>query len=176
MLGSTAVIDYGHTFTFPVPAPQLWARIAQLDRFASWWTWLHDYSVEGTGLEHGTVLHGTVAPPLPYRMRLDVVLDECVPEERILASVHGDLEGSAQLTFVGDGAQTQARAAWTIEMMQRPMRIAAKIGHPLLQWGHDHVVDATVVEFRRQLVGELSASEHSRNDERQREGNHRPRQ
>jgi hypothetical protein len=151
---SAYVIEYDGAFTFPVPVTTVWARLVQVDRFSSWWSWLREFSVEGSGFEHGTVLHGVVAPPFPYRMRLDVVLDECVPERRITALVHGDLEGAAQLTFDGDDAETRAHATWTIEMMQRPMRMAARIAPLLLRWGHDRVVDATVDGFRRHLVDE----------------------
>jgi len=151
---SPYVIDYDATFTFPVSVAVLWATMVQVDRFSSWWSWLREFSVEGTGLEHGTVLHGVVAPPLPYRMRLEILIDECVPERRITALVHGDLQGAARLTFDGDDAETRAHAMWTIEMMQRPMRVAASVAYPLLRWGHDRVVDATVEGFRRHLVGE----------------------
>jgi hypothetical protein len=151
---SPYVIEYDNTFTFPVTVAELWATMAQVDRFPSWWSWLDDFSVVGEGLEHGTVLHGTVAPPLPYRMRLDVVLDECIPERRITALVHGDLEGAAKLAFDGDDTEARVHATWTIEMMQRPMRMAARFAHPLLRWGHDRVVDATVDGFRRQLGSE----------------------
>ena len=156
MASSPYVIEYDGTFTFPVPVAQVWATMVQVDRFPSWWSWLDEFSVEGEGLEHGTVLRGTVAPPLPYRMRLDVVVDECIPERRITARVHGDLEGAAKLTFNGDDAEARVHATWTIEMMQRPMRLASRIAHPLLRWGHDRVVDATVDGFRRQLGGENS--------------------
>jgi hypothetical protein len=145
------VIDYDGTFTFPVPAADVWATIARFDCFTSWWSWLREFSFEGSGLQHGTALHGFVSPPLPYRMRLDVVLDECVPQQRLTAVVHGDLEGTAELTFEGDDSQTRVHAVWTVEMMQRPMRIAARITKSLLRWGHDRVVDATVDGFRRQL-------------------------
>ena len=37
-------------------------------------------------------------------------------------------------------------------MMQRPMRLAATIAAPLLRWGHEHVVNATVNGFRRHVV------------------------
>ena len=63
------------------------------------------------------MLHGIVAPPLPFCMRLDVVLDECVPERRITAFVHGDLEGTARLTFDGDDAEARAHATQTIELV-----------------------------------------------------------
>jgi hypothetical protein len=36
-------------------------------------------------------------------------------------------------------------------MMQRPMRMASRFAHPLLQWGHDAVVALTVAGFRRRL-------------------------
>ena len=108
--------------------------------------------MDGDGLQHGTVLHGVVAPPLPYRMRLDVVLDECVPERCLTARVHGDLEGAAAIDFDGDDAVSMAHATWTIEMMQRPMRTADRFAHSLLRWGHDRVVDATVDGVRRRLT------------------------
>jgi len=34
------------------------------------------------------------------------------------------------------------------------MRIAARVAYPLLRWGHDRVVDATVDGLRRQLVAD----------------------
>jgi hypothetical protein len=149
---SPNVIEYDGTFAFPVSIERLWLAVARLDQFSSWWGWLHDYTVEGTALEAGTVLHGVVEPPLPYRMRLDVVLGECVPEHSIAAQVHGDLEGAAHLTFDGDERSARAHATWTIEMMQRPMRLAARFAHPMLRWGHDRVVDATVDGFRHRAL------------------------
>ncbi len=85
-------------------------------------------------------------------MQLDVALAECVPRAHIAAFVQGDLEGVAKLTFDGDDAEALVHATWTIEMMQPPMRMAARFAHPLLQWGHDRVVEATVDGFRRQIV------------------------
>jgi hypothetical protein len=32
------------------------------------------------------------------------------------------------------------------------MRVASRVAHPLLQWGHDRVVDVTVARFRRFLA------------------------
>jgi hypothetical protein len=151
---SAHVIEYDGAFTFPVSVAQLWATMVQFDRFPSWWSWLHEFSVEGNGLERGTVLHGIVAPPVPYRMRIDVVLEDCVPERCVTALVHGDLEGTAKLTFDGTGTESRAHVTWTLEMMQRPMRMAATIAYPLLRWGHDRVVEATVDGFRRHLVPE----------------------
>ena len=95
------------------------------------------------------------ALPLPQRLPADLLArrpDILAAHARISAAVHGDLEGAAQLTFDGDEARTRAHASWRIEMMQRPMRVAARFAYPLLRWGHDRVVDATVDGFRRHLV------------------------
>jgi hypothetical protein len=40
---------------------------------------------------------------------------------------------------------------WTIEMMQRPMRVAARLAPRMLRWGHDRVVESTVASFRSRL-------------------------
>jgi hypothetical protein len=145
------VIEYERSFGFPVSPRRLWAAISQFDSFCSWWSWLHEFSVDGDALVPGTVLHGVVEPPLPYRMRIDVVVDHCEPPRRLGATVHGDLEGAAALSFNGDNHDTVVHATWSVEMMQVPMRLAARFGRPVLRWGHDRVVDATVAGFRRHL-------------------------
>ena len=153
MATAAHVIHYDRTFVFRVSLAELWATVAQLDGFPRWWGWLDEFSVDGNGLRsRNRVARDQVTPPLPYRMRLDVVMvAECVAEDQISALVHGDLEGTARLVFRGSDAESSAHASWTIEMMQRPMRLAARYAHPLLRWGHDRVVDATVDGFRRHL-------------------------
>jgi hypothetical protein len=84
-------------------------------------------------------------------LRIDVELTECVPPRRIDAVVHGDLEGEATLEIRDAGAGSRVEVAWTVEMMQRSMRMASRFAHPLLQWGHDVVVGITVAGFRRRL-------------------------
>jgi len=64
---------------------------------------------------------------------------------RIEAKVHGDLEGSALLTLEAHDGGTRADVSWRIEMTQRRMRVAARLAGPLLRWGHDRVVAATVM-------------------------------
>jgi carbon monoxide dehydrogenase subunit G len=145
------VIDYRDTFRFALPPEKLWEVIEEVDAFEGWWGWLSDVHLDGGSLCTGAVLHGVVTPPLPYRMRLRVELEDCRRPSEVHAGVHGDLEGHADLLLEPDGAGTRATVAWRIEMMQRPMRLAARVAHPMLRWGHDRVVEATVRGFRRRL-------------------------
>lgn len=123
----------------------------EVDQFESWWPWLEEFRLEGSGLQVGSVLHGVVAPPLPYRMRLRIEITRSEPTKEIDAVIHGDLEGQASIEIQPSDLGARAEVAWTVEMMQRPMRLAARFGRPLLQWGHDRVVEITVGGFRRRL-------------------------
>jgi hypothetical protein len=107
--------------------------------------------MEGETLVAGSVLYGVVTPPLPYRMRIRVELTQCERPVAIDATISGDLQGEAQLTMRAGDEGSLVEVAWTVEMMQRPMRLASRFGLPLLQWGHDRVVEMTVAGFRRRL-------------------------
>lgn len=150
------MIDYRGRFHFPVRPRELWAAIEKPERFEQWWGWLSDLSVEGPALEAGCVLRGTVAPPVPYRMHVEVEVTRCVSERVLDATVSGDLAGAAHLRTQPCPDGTVAEVEWSLEMLQVPMRIAARVAHPLLRWGHDRVVEATVSGFRSQLRRHLT--------------------
>ena len=114
MAESPYVFECTATFTFAATREQVWAVLERFEALATTWPWLRELRLDGTGLRQGTVVRGVVSPPLPYEMRLEVVLDDCATAECINASVHGDLEGSAHIEFYGDGAETRAGVCWTI--------------------------------------------------------------
>ena len=146
------VMTYRREFEFSVSPAELWDVMGEVDQFEAWWNWLEEFRLEGGSLEEGAVLHGVVAPPVPYRMRIQIELNRCEPPCRIEALIHGDLEGEASLDLRARGTGSSAEVAWTVEMMQRPMRLADRMAHPVLQWGHDRVVEITVAGFRRRLA------------------------
>ncbi|MHB8681772.1 MAG: SRPBCC family protein [Acidimicrobiales bacterium] len=147
-----SVIDYRGSFFFPLTPEELWDAVSHTERFETWWRWLGDFRLEGGGLVDGAVLHGVVSPPVPYQMRVRIHLDRCRRPAHIEATVAGDLRGPATLALHPTDGGTRADVAWRIEMMQRPMRLAARVAGPLLHWGHDRVVDMTVAGFRRHLA------------------------
>ncbi len=146
-----AVITYQRDHRFDMEPERLWDRIGEVDQFEGWWPWLSEFRLEGDGLVTGSVLFGAVSPPLPYRMRLRVELVDCQRPYSIDATVGGDLVGVARLRLHPEGVGTRAEVGWTVEMRQPAMRLANRIGRPVLQWGHDRVVEMTVVGFRRRI-------------------------
>ena len=143
-LVAAPVIEYRGTYAFALSPEELWAAIEQVDKFGGWWGWLQEFRLDGDGLRAGSVLHGVVAPPLPYRMRLRVEIVSSIKNKSLGAEVHGDLEGVAHLEMHAITVGTTVDIDWTVEMMQRPMRLASRFAYPLLRWGHDRVVEMTL--------------------------------
>lgn len=152
MIHVPPVIAYQRGFDFAATPAELWAAIGDADAFERRWSWLRDFSIEGGSLKTGSVMHGVVVPPVRYRMRVDVELVRCRRPSVIDALVHGDLEGVATLRMRRAGDGTRVEVTWRVEMMQRTMRIASAVAHPLLVKAHDVVVEMTVAGFRRELA------------------------
>jgi len=138
-------------YHFGLPPDRLWERIGDVEQFEGWWPWLSEFRLDGDGLSEGSILTGVVTPPLPYRMRIEVELERCDRPRSIDAAVRGDLTGEARLLISPEDTGSRVGMSWTIEMRQPVMRLAARFGRPLLQWGHDRVVETTVASFRRRL-------------------------
>jgi hypothetical protein len=147
------VVSYRNDYEFPQSPGGIWDALEEVDHFALWWPWLEEFRLEGDSLATGAVLYGVVAPPLPYRMRVEIELTRCEKPGIIEALVHRDLEGEATIVLCSQGVGAHVEVAWTLEMMQRPMRMADRMAHPILKRGHDRVVENTVAEFRRRLGG-----------------------
>ena len=146
-------ISYRGSFRFPIAPVELWSLIEDPRHFEQWWGWLHDVECTDARIMTGSVLTGIIDPPVPFTMQARVVIDECEPPRRILASVAGDIAGTADLDVGGADREARVTIGWQVEMMQRRMRMATRVARPLLQWGHDRVVEAAVRGFRRQLTG-----------------------
>jgi hypothetical protein len=145
-------VDYHGEFWFPVSPSRLWETIERFEDFESWWGWLADFGADGSGLVDGNVLHGTVIPPVPYRLRLTIRLHRCDRPWLVEAAVGGDLSGWAVLRLAEAGDGTRVTATWLVEMRSAPLRVAGRVAYPLMRWGHDRVVAMTISGFRRRAL------------------------
>jgi len=146
-------IDYRGAFWFPVEPAELWATIERFDSFESWWAWLHDFGAEDDSLVAGNVLHATVVPPVPYRLRMDIHLEASSPPHVVEATIDGDVSGSAVFRLEPSDDGTRVAVVWSLDMRSRPLRVAAAVAYPLMRWGHDRVVEMAVSGFRRRALG-----------------------
>lgn len=146
-------VDYRGAFWFPVGPDELWGTIERFDQFESWWVWLRKFDADTDGLIAGNALHGTVVPPVPYRLRLDVRLEQCLRPRLVQATVGGDVRGSAEMRMepVDDG--TWVSVAWSLDMVSTALRVAARVAYPLMYWAHGRVVEMAVAGFRQRAIG-----------------------
>lgn len=144
-------LEHDGVYLLSASADEVWERISDVERFPSWWGWLHDLRVEEPGLADGGVLRGVVAPPLPYRFEVAIHLDEVVAGERIVAHLDGDIAGPAELHLAEHVDGCEATIRWSIEITQPALRMAARVTGPAVEWGQDRVVAATVRGFEQVL-------------------------
>jgi uncharacterized protein YndB with AHSA1/START domain len=146
---------FDRAWTFSVAPDELWAVLTRTDEFRRWWPWLRQIS--GDGLVPGGRSTCVVRAPVPYTLRFTVTVVDLVPGERIEAVVDGDLAGPARLWVApaagrgGDGG-SEVRLAWEMELRRPALRAAARVGRPVMEWGHDWVVGTGVEQFRHRAL------------------------
>jgi uncharacterized protein YndB with AHSA1/START domain len=142
-------ISSDRSYRFAVPPEALWAEIADVRRFQTWWPWLHRF--DGEGMAAGDVWHCTVQPPLPYTLSFQITIEEVAPTERVSATVTGEITGSAELTLVPDDDGCTARLTSQLAPASRFLQTIALVARPVVSLGHDWVLDTGARQFRRQL-------------------------
>lgn len=134
-------------WTFSVPPAELWAALTEIDRFQEWWPWLR--TLDSGGLAEGAVSRCMVRAPVPYSLSFSVTVVETVPEHLVRALISGDLEGPARLDVASHPDGSEARLAWELELKDPLLRAASRVARPVMEWGHDWVIQSGVRRFRR---------------------------
>lgn len=135
------------TWQFGVGVDDLWRRLTAVDDYRSWWPWLRRFEADD-GFRTSARWRCVVAPPLPYVVRFGVVLDEVDEGRLVRARVEGDIHGEAELSVGGSSAGSSARLTSRLAPADPILRRVALLAPPLVQWGHDWVLD----QGRRQFV------------------------
>jgi uncharacterized protein YndB with AHSA1/START domain len=141
------VIRSDRAFSFDVPVDQLWSAIVRTEDYPTWWPWLRSFAAEG--FETGAAWRCLVQPPLPYSLRFTITLDDVVPCEHAVATITGDIEGTATLTVEPDGEGSRARLVSDLAPASGLLQAFALAARPLVVWGHDRVLDRGASQFSR---------------------------
>jgi len=144
---------FDRTWELDVTPEQFWAAISRTDEYQRWWPWLRQFDADE--LAEGATWVCAIQSPLPYALRVRVVFDRVVPEERLEARVSGDLEGRAQLVLTPTATGSAVDVEWQMAPRSRAMQVAALFARPLLRWSHEWVLARGLEQFRRNaLTGE----------------------
>lgn len=148
----TKPFAFDQSWHFSAPPAAVWTTIGDVERYPTWWPWLRQFDTGGGGLTAGTSARCAVRGPLPYQLSFTVTVEEVQPESLVTARVTGDLDGPARLELQPEGGTTVARLVWSVELRDPVLRAAARVARPLMEWGHDWVVDNGVRQFERQAL------------------------
>lgn len=150
-MSSPYVVHHEDDEFFSLPPAELWREITDFHRFEQWWSWLHDLDVEPAEITTGSKMTFAIVSPLPYRLSLEVVFDEVVPERSIRATVTGDLRGDASLEVAAHGSGSKLTLVWDLEPAHAPMRLLVRIARPLIMRTKDWAIAIALRGFRRNV-------------------------
>ena len=143
---------FDRSWTFAVTRDELWSRLSDTSSFSTWWPWLRAF--DPVPIEEGATTCCTIGPPLPYVLTVELAVARVVDSESVDVEVNGDLCGPARLVLADAEGGSTARLHWRLEVQRPMLRMAATVGRPVLQWGHDWVVSNGVEQFRATLAAE----------------------
>jgi Polyketide cyclase / dehydrase and lipid transport len=140
---------FDRSWHFGLGPAELWATLAQTDRYRAWWPWLREFRLDGGGdaLTTGAVAHVVIQAPLPYQLRCTIRVDDATATERLATRVGGDLTGPAHLELRASEDGTDARLAWELELRAPVLRSLAIVARPAMAWAHDRIVERGLAQF-----------------------------
>jgi hypothetical protein len=140
---------FDRSWHFGVSPDELWATLAQTDRYRDWWPWLREFTIEGGGdaLVDGAVARVVIQAPLPYQLRCTIRVEDASVDERLTTRVEGDLAGPARLELQAVDGGTAARLTWALDLRAPLLRSLAVLGRPAMAWAHDRIVERGLAQF-----------------------------
>jgi uncharacterized protein YndB with AHSA1/START domain len=143
------VVASDRRFRFDADRDTVWRALTAVDAYPAWWPWLRDF--DGRALAAGERWRCTVQPPLPYRLRFTLGIDEVVEGERVAATLSGDLVGTAHLELAATASGSEIRLVSSLEPAHVVVRGVARIAQPVARYGHDWVLRTGVRQFAAAL-------------------------
>ena len=149
---------FDRTWPFGVAPDELWATLANTDRYREWWPWLREFAVDGgpgdAALTTGAVAHVVIQAPLPYQLHCTVHVVDAVTDERLVTVVDGDVTGPARLELMPTANGTDARLVWELELRAPLLRSFAMVARPAMAWAHDRIVERGLQQFEGHALQE----------------------
>ena len=133
-------------FEFRLPPDDLWSRLTRIEDFPRWWPWLR--RIDGDGFVEGGITHIAVAAPVPWLLRLELLVTDLVVGESVGVDVAGDLRGDASLSVASTAGGSAVHMGWSVSPSSPPLRVATRMTYPLVVFGQNWVVSAGLRQFR----------------------------
>jgi hypothetical protein len=132
--------------TFDASPDELWEAMSRVGEYRRWWPWLRHF--EAPGLEPGVTWAATVQPPLPYRLRFDLLLLDVREPRLVVADITGDIEGEARIEVEPTAVGSELHFTSELVPTNPILRSVARMAAPVAQFGHQWVLDTGLRQFR----------------------------
>jgi uncharacterized protein YndB with AHSA1/START domain len=132
-------------YRFTVGPDELWPVLTQVEHYQRWWPWLRGF--DGESFAEGDRWTCTVQPPLPYALSFHLELTEVVAGELAVATIRGDIVGSARLEVHAVDGGAEARLTSSLAPSHPVLRAVATFARPMVRFGHDWVLDTGMRQF-----------------------------
>lgn len=149
------LVSSDRRYRFDVSPAELWRQLCAVDQYQRWWPWLR--RLEADALRVGEVWTCVVQPPLPYRLRFHLSIDEVEPLETVAATVTGDIVGTARLRVRPRGGGSELHLVSSLAPRSPALKMVARAARPVAQMGHDWVIDTGIRQLRARALGPPAA-------------------
>ncbi len=137
-------------YELPAEPADVFATMASVGSYRKWWPWLEAFDAKE--LAAGEQWRCTVRPPLPYRVRFVVTLEDVVEPSLVTATVSGDITGTARIELVpapSGGSTLRLRAS--LAPSSTVLQLLSRVARPVVRFGHDWVIDTGARQFAQHL-------------------------
>ena len=143
----TVTVKSDRWYSFAIDRAALWAAMTHVSEYQRWWPWLTGF--EAHALEVGDSWRCVVKPPFPYSLTFVVVLEQVEPGDLVVASIHGDIVGSARLEIRRQETGCEVHLASSLAPANKGLQAVAFVARPMVHFGHDWVLDTGAGQFRQ---------------------------
>ncbi|GAC1587595.1 MAG: SRPBCC family protein [Acidimicrobiales bacterium] len=137
-------------YSFDQPPATVWAALIRIEQYQSWWPWLQEFDADS--FTRGASWTATIQPPIPYSLRFGLDLQEVVVCQSVAAVIHGDIEGWARIELCGGDEGARLRLVSELSASSALLRIIADVARPVVQFGHDWVLDTGLRQFAERAL------------------------
>jgi hypothetical protein len=124
---------------------ELWPVLTRVEDYRRWWPWLRQ--CDARAFEVGSTWRCLVQPPLPYTIEFLLTLTEVEPCRWTTASIEGDIVGTASIDLLPRTGGTEVRLVSHLAPSNPFLRGVARVARPVVQLGHDWVLDTGWRQF-----------------------------
>jgi Polyketide cyclase / dehydrase and lipid transport len=129
-------------WTLDAPFEAVWQALMAPEEWPSWWPAvvrverLQDGDANGIG----AIRRMTWRTALPYTLTFSMRTTHGEPMRLIERRAEGELDGVGRWTLALQGARTQVRYDWIVEVTRPSMRLAAPMLRAIFTWNHGVVM------------------------------------